>query len=115
MKTIISGAEFWDFEKNKVFRGRFVQPFLREKDQENGEGKAGDVIGFVFEDADGEQHLVSNSHQIKKALESPGVGVGSQLQITFKGKSENSKGQPLNMFHVGELEPGDEGYIEVAE
>lgn len=103
--TLVSGAEYWDFEANPAFVGLYDSLVKREQDEVNGTGKAGDLIGFNFLDADGEMHIISNSYAIEKALlmdykGSKVLESGNVIKIIFLGKGENSKGQPFNRFKV---------------
>lgn len=98
MKTEVSGADFWDFELKAEFVGKFLNPVIREKDSD--QGKAGEVMGFNFEGADGNIHIIGASHSIEKLLTSEGHGSGMFYRITFLGKGENAKGQPFNKFKI---------------
>lgn len=114
IRTIISGAEFWDFDEEPIFIGRFKTEVLREEDVLDKDGKkvhsAGDTMGYLFEaEEDGEEHIVGNSHQIQKALElvkqDESVNLNDAVfYIEFLGKGENSKKQPFNRFKIGLLE-----------
>ncbi len=105
MKDIISGADFFDFELRAVFSGKFEHPVIREEDsQTNPEQKKGDVMGYQFEDINGDKHIVGASHQIEKALTAEGEGVGQYYRITFLGKGTTSSNKPFNKFKVQRYE-----------
>lgn len=110
MKNLTSGAEFHKFETAPVFIGKYVEPALREKDApdagDDESKKAGSVLGYRFEDLDGEQHLIGASAGITKAIEK--TKPGAWLRVEFKGKTKNAKGQPVNRFQVDEFENENE-------
>lgn len=97
LETIVSGAEFWDFEKNAQFDGIYLSNSMREQDSlTNPDQKAGDIMGYVCEDDKGEQHIIGNSYAIEKGIDA--IKVGDKIRVTFLGKSLNSKNQPVNRF-----------------
>jgi hypothetical protein len=101
MKTVISGAEFFDFEVTPVFSGQFKQPVIREQDsQANPDFKKGDVMGYLFTDVDGNDVIIGASHQITKALTDQAQGVGGFYKISFLGKGTTAKNQPFNNYRV---------------
>lgn len=97
MVTLVSGAEYFDFEVNPVFDGTYLRPMYREKDGAKGQ-HAGDLIGFYFADGDGEEHIIGNSHAIEKAITM--IKPGRKLRITFQGQTLNAKNQKVNKFKV---------------
>ena len=100
MRQIISGAEFFDFETNPTFSGRFESVVIREKDSPDGQQKAGSIMGYLFTDINGDQHIIGASHQIEKALTAEHEGTGTYYLITFLGKGETAAGKPFNKFKV---------------
>lgn len=101
-KILVSGAEYYDFEKDGnpfvgFYSGREAK---REKDEVNGPGKAGDIIGYFFSTEDGGETIIGNSYSIKKALSDPDVKPGSKISIQFLGKGETAGGKPVNRFEV---------------
>ena len=112
MKPVITSAEFWDFDTKPKFIGIFDRPMLSEHDDPEKNRKRGDTMGYYFKDFEGNQHIISASHQITKALTSGQVGVGNCLLIEYKGKTQKSDGQNVNKFDVYELEEGDEGFFQ---
>lgn len=96
MQKLSTGAEFHDFEKMPVYFGKYVQPVTREKDSDDGTRKAGEVIGYDFEDQDGNTTIIGNSHAIAKDLAK--VKPGAIVGFKFMGKTTNSKNQPVNRF-----------------
>ena len=106
MKPLVTGASFHDFEAAPIFIGKLMNPVIREKDGEGADQKQGDIMGYNFADyKTGEVTIIGSSHQIKRAVEQ--CKEGDYLRIEFKGKSENSKGQPVNIFKIDLLEDAD--------
>lgn len=102
-ETLVSGATYWDFEQNPVFTGQYLREFLRPKDGDlSKKEKKGDVIGFVMvHDETGEEVIISNSFQVKEALDKIGRATDVKLWIEFEGKITQKKtGKPLNRFHI---------------
>lgn len=90
-------AKFWDFEANPIFRGKYIESVLRNKDK--GDQKAGSVMGFKFQTKDGEYHIVGASAQVSNVLRD--VEAGSFLRIEFKGQTKLEKGKKMNDFKIG--------------
>jgi hypothetical protein len=101
MKTIVSGADFFDFDLKPVFSGKFLHTVIREADSEtNKDFKKGDVMGYMFQDINGDDHIIGASHQITKALTAEDQGVGNYYKITYLGKGQTAKNQPFNKYEV---------------
>lgn len=109
--NLISGAEFHDFDEEPVFAGIYHKPVIREKDgpnvEKNPNEKAGTVMGYQFttlldfntdKERQGYDAIVGNSEQIKRGLEQ--AKDGDIYRIEFKGKTTNSKNQPVNIYRV---------------
>lgn len=100
--TLVSGAEYWDFEEVPGFVGYYRGEVQRKKGE-----NAGEVIGYNFEDQDGDLHIISNSHAITEALDilkKEGADTKEVLLfIEFRGKGEKSDGQEYNRFHIVDL------------
>lgn len=93
--TLVSGAEYWDFDTNPTFVGKYIQPVIREKDQQ--------LIGFLFVDEKGEDHIITNSHSVEKAIKmvnDMGVIEKATFVFEFLGKGE-ANGKPFNRFKIG--------------
>lgn len=105
MRQIISGADFFDFEKTAIFSGKFESVVRREKDHPTDFTiKAGDVMGYLFTDKNGDQHIVGASHQIEKALTAENEGVGNYYKIEYLGKGTTAANKPFNKFRVDAYE-----------
>lgn len=105
-KTLVSGAKFHDFEAAPEHCGTYLSPVVREKDDAVDEKKkAGDIMGYLSVDDDGEETIIGNSHQIGKAIEQ--MKKGDRWYIRFIEKTMNSKQQPVNRFEVILLEEGE--------
>lgn len=107
-KTLVSGSEYWDFEAEPYFVGRWTERYAkrekRPKDKPEDIEKDGKVIiGLIFEsELDGEEWIIGNSYAVTKALkilEKDG-DVTVPILIEFKGKTETADGQPYNNFHI---------------
>lgn len=107
MKKLSSSSEFVDFEVTPRVLGKFLAPVKREKDGNDENQKAGDVIGYEFELENGDTVLVGNSYVIQKAITM--VDPGSILGVTFRGKTTNAKNQPVNLFEVLQFDDFFEG------
>lgn len=110
MKNLVSGADFHNFETSPVFVGMFTgETVKREKDADgsadDANKKAGAIMGYVFEDKNGNLVNIGNSYLIAKAIEQ--IKSGDWLRIEFTGKAKNSKGQPVNRYKIDQLEPAD--------
>lgn len=102
-ETLVSGAEFWKFEENAVFIGNYVKNVVRDKDGKNAatnpNEKAGSIMGYMFADEFGQEHIIGNSHSIQKALEQIKFDKTVTLYIEFEGKT-TVNGKPFNRFHI---------------
>lgn len=103
--TVVSGADFHNFEEEPYFEGFYLKPVVREQDSADGDHKKGDLMGYLFADADtGEEVIIGNSHQIEKTLRTPYKGTEIKdledciICIRYLGKGVNSKKQPFNKF-----------------
>lgn len=112
MKTLSNAADFWNWDENPVFNGKFIEPVLRETDDEETGQKAGTVMGYLFEDAQGETHIIGASYQIEKALTSKTVGVNDALRITFVNTKKLDGGRSVRRFKIELFENGEwEEYV----
>lgn len=113
-RTLVSGADYHDFELNPIFQGKFLNEFIAEVDEEDEKGKktgnkVQKCIGFLMVNEDGEECLISNSHAIEKGFNleyEPGKTVKSQhdwVEIEFLGKETLRNGKPYNKFKVSLL------------
>ena len=100
MQKLSTASEFHSFETSDTVVGKFVGPVARQQDSSDGEHKAGEIIGFEFENENGESFLVSNSWMIENALKKTEAGVGCIFGIRFKGQTLNAKNQKVNKFEV---------------
>jgi hypothetical protein len=106
---IVSGAEYWNFEENPIFVGKY------QGIAKNEEGK---VIGFNFIDLDDEDYIITNSHSIEKALNTEVNGIlvhdlDKNLEIIFRGKvTSKSTGKPFNKFDISLLDGDDEEILD---
>ena len=94
-KSLISASEYWNFEKNPEFIGRYIGDHINEAD--------GNVIGYDFQEyKTKEVYIISNSHSITKAVEHPDVVNDPEglLYITFFGKVELKDGHTFNKFKI---------------
>lgn len=107
-KYLASGGDFFEFkEKGDVFIGRYTgREMKREKDEDpvKGEGKAGDIMGYYFEDPNGVPTAIGNSYSIGKAITA--TKPGAILWIEFLGKKQVGNKQ-INQFDVIEIDPSE--------
>lgn len=102
-ETIISGASFWDWEKNDVFIGQYKGVVA----DNSAEAEEGDILGYEFDDVKGQSHLIGSNFAITKALESPnhaGVKIkdmnpNAWLWIRFLRKIQAKKGE-FNSYKI---------------
>lgn len=100
-RVLVSGAGFHDFESQPYFVGVFTgQDVKAEKD--DGDRKAGDIMGFVFATEDGEEVLIGASYSIVKAVSQ--VKAGDKLEIHWKGLKEGKGGRTFNQYSIAVLE-----------
>lgn len=102
-RVLVNAAEFWDFEENRTFIGKFID-FQVGVDKETGEER---ILGYLMQEADtGEEWIIGASHGITKAFETeyePGMSVVTEkdtVSIFFKGKITLGNGKPYNKFRV---------------
>lgn len=102
LETLVSGAEFHKFDTDPVYVGTFTgQTSRREKDGASENQKAGDLMGYVFEnETDGELSIIGSSNQIVKAMNDGNVKEGDKLRIEFLGSTTNKAGQKVNRFKI---------------
>lgn len=98
--TLVSGATFVDFKKTPKFIGKFKRPMLADADDEKMNRKKGDVFAYLFEDANGHEHLVGASFSIEKALTSENVGINSIVSIEFIEQKTAKSGRKFNVYDV---------------
>lgn len=114
MKTVSAGAEFFKFENiGDTLRGILGQPVKHEKDSDpNKDGvvehKAGDIMGYLCEQSNGEFTILGNSAIIEKHVNNGDIKAGDILQVCYKGKGLTSKNKPVNMFKIDVLDDVDE-------
>lgn len=105
-ETLISGADFYNFkEDGVVYIGYYTgQKSIREADKLDGKGnviaKAGDIMGYIFDNGKGEEVIIGNSHQVEKAMTEFAVQKGDKLRFEFLGETQNAAGQPVNRFKI---------------
>lgn len=105
-KTLTSGAEFHKWETAPKYVGRYTgEKQIREKDatveagkQLEDREKAGAVLGYIFEDVEGEQTIIGGAHSVEKAMEK--VQPDQWVAFEWLGKTKNSKGQQVNRFKI---------------
>jgi len=109
-RTIVSSSQFWDFNENPIFRGSFVCEQKGLVENRESKEKEEKIVGFIFCDEDGEEHLITNAWAINKALNQEDDKLGCMvkdadvmLEIEFLEKID-VKGQPFNRFKVSILE-----------
>lgn len=107
-RTIVSSAQYHDFEQNPIYTGKYVNEQRADiLDEDTGEIE-NKVIGFLFEDESGEQSIITNAWSIEKALNTEDEKTnclvkdsGLTIEIEFLGKvQKNGKGRPFNRFKV---------------
>lgn len=100
-RTLSTGANLFRFETPGVsYVGRYTginKSWDSDSNEPGKEHKAGDIIGYEFEDAKGDYHLIGASWAIEDAMSK--VGSGDYLRITFLGQSKSKKGN-VNRFKV---------------
>jgi hypothetical protein len=100
--VLVSGASYWDFDEQPGFVGWYRDDVFKKKGAE-----AGELIGYEFEDQDGDRHIISNSYAITEALKmlkDDGIDPKNVLLfIEFRGKGEKADGQSFNRFHIVDL------------
>ena len=103
--NVVSAAQYWDFEAEPYFMGQYVGEQRADiTDPKTKEVEHNKLIGYVFQDDSGEQHIIGNSHSIEKAMNYEIDGVPAYelypvMQFEFLGKVE-VKGKPFNRFKI---------------
>jgi hypothetical protein len=102
-RTLVSSNQYHDFNNEPIFTGRYTgSNVVREKDEINGSGKKGDIIGYIFETEDDVKVTIGNSHAVTKALELAD-GENPVLNIEFMGKIMLKNGKPFNKFEITQI------------
>ena len=111
-EIVQSGAEYWNFEEEPVFIGKFINAFIPDDGD-----KAGEEIGFNFTRyvvKNNKLHktddiwIISNSYAIEKSLKNETPKSDGEalmdcnviLKISYLGKGEASSGRSFNKFKV---------------
>ena len=108
MKTIQSGAQFWDPSEGEVLRGIFGKAVIREKDGQGENQKKGDVMGYEIIKHDESTVILGNSAAIKKLVDEGTIKENDILQISYLGKGENAKNQPFNRYKIEQFDSREE-------
>lgn len=107
-RYLASGGDFFDFKKpGDYFIGKYTgRTMVREKDEDpsKGEGKAGDIMGYYFEDPNGVPTAIGNSYAIGKAITA--TKSGAVLWIEFLGKKQVGA-RYINQFDVIEIDESE--------
>jgi hypothetical protein len=102
-QTLVSGGQFHPFDTEPVFEGVYTgNNALAQKDdltQENGR-KAGDVIGYIFEDEEGNEVIVGRNHSTEKAMQQVEKLEKPVMRFEFLGKVQMKGGKPFNRFKI---------------
>ena len=101
----LTNATFWEPKEGDIFVGTYTgEQLKREEDQAatEGEGKAGDLMGYKFEDTNGLETIIGASASIEQVLEKPENKIvkGSVLSFQFEGKGITKKKRPFNKYRV---------------
>jgi len=100
-ETISSGAKFVKFGTDgiKEFSGVYTGLEIKsESANEKAGRKIGDLMGYEFVDANGEQHLVGATDAIEKAMQK--VNKGDKVYFTWLEKIEMENGRSFNRFRI---------------
>ena len=102
-QTLVSGGQFHQFDTEPIFEGVYTgNNALAQKDdltQENGR-KAGDVIGYIFEDEEGNEVIVGRNHSTEKAMQQVEKLEKPVMRFEFLGKVQMKGGKPFNRFKI---------------
>jgi len=111
VNTIVSGADYHDFDVESKFIGHYINEVKREKDGKEENQKVGDIVGYLMVSESGEEKIIGNAHAIEKAFntvltEGPDKGkmykeTGATFYIEFLGKTDIGGGRMYNRFKVG--------------
>lgn len=100
-RTISTGANIFKFETpGSSFIGKYTgqnKSWESDSTESGKEHKAGDIIGYEFEDAKGDYYLIGASWAIEDAMQK--VGSEDYIRITFLGQSKSAKGN-VNRFKI---------------
>lgn len=99
-------CEYWDFRENPIFEGRYKgEHYGKDKDDKE------KLIGYIFEDLEGETWLIGNTHLVTKNIN---VDYGGEpiknskdgyFRFEFKGQTFKSDGLPFNKFKIDYIIP----------
>lgn len=105
-ESLISGADFWDFEQEPVFEGAYVKEVIREKDGPDAatdpNQKAGSIMGYLFVTDDGDEAIIGNSHSVAKAISK--CAPKDYLRFQYLGKGQTASNKPFNRFKIDLLD-----------
>lgn len=89
----------WDFERNPVLIGQFVNHRTTEQDDLNNPGQTREANVYeIVEATNGEKYTVWGSYAIDEAFAD--IAPGTIVRITFEGKVEIKGGRSVNQFRV---------------
>ena len=94
-KTLVAAAEYWKFDENPVFIGKYLGEHINENEST--------VIGYDFlEYKSKEVYIITNSHSIEKAVNHPDRvnDPDALLMIEFLGKIDLEGGRTFNKFKI---------------
>lgn len=101
-RTVITGAEFKEFEVGEEYVGEYIDKVIRKKDgpkaatEDN--QKAGATMGYNFKDENGKIEIIGASQQVSEVMNQ--CNPGQWVRFTFLGKGETANKQPFNRFKI---------------
>lgn len=110
----LSNAQFIDWDKTPVFYGSFVELSKRFEDQDpkQGNGKKGDINGYIFTNEDGNSSVIGNSKAIVDALAKCNDGKGvlpeDVVGFRFQKMVKLKGGKNFRSFEVIQFDSMDE-------
>ena len=104
MKQLTSATLVEFTTENNIFVGEFTgESFLRKEDDEKDkQKKTGDVIGYHFNGADGNEVLIGASATIKNIMEKKGeeIEAGQIMGFEWCGKGRTKAGRDYNKYKI---------------
>lgn len=99
---LVTGAKYWDFKENPIFRGKYQSELIGQDPSNPGSEK---VIGYNFADTDGEEWVITSAYAVSKALETQIEGTMVKdmdviLEITWFEKIDRPGKPSYNRFQI---------------
>lgn len=112
--TVTEGSTIWNFKKAPLFIGRPTGDIKIIRDKESDDPEATKILGYIFEDEDGDKWIIGNSYAVHTSMDTLIVNPDGEeaklidlkplVQIEWQGKTRLKSGKTANRFEIDILE-----------